>query len=212
MIRERPSLFNGPMVRAILDGRKTQTRRVIKPQPEIVIGHNAFTEQRKDGWIAASKCPYGTLGDRLWVRETCQAVENEEGVDGVLYDADGEFRVIENTQDASDRWCDLFAYGKVCGKRVPSIHMPRWASRITLDITDVRVERLQDITEADAIAEGILMIPKSVFGPNEKTGRPPLGPTPRMQFATYWDSVNGPKSWQANPWVWVVSFTNQGVT
>lgn len=183
------------MVNAIISGRKTQTRRIIKP-----------VQPRADGMWPAGRdpvpdCPYGQPGDRLWVRETCRAEELKSGLDGVRYLADNAFIVIENSQEASDRWFDLFSYGGKRGAGVPSIHMPRWASRITLEVTGVRVERLQEISHQDAIAEG-------VTGSTEM--REQKLTVPHHLFADLWESINGPGSWEKNPFVWVLEFKQQG--
>lgn len=175
-MKERPIIFSAPMVRAILAGAKTQTRRVVKFKPWHQI------EERYDGspwpWMydddrAADHwlpCPYGQAGDRLWVRESfCDARQAAAG--RVLYRASGD---------------------TACGWK-PSIHMPRFASRITLEITSVRVERLQDISEADARAEGI-----------SRAECPGWHAT--TDFRALWAAINGPESWDANPWVWVVEF------
>lgn len=193
MSRERPILFNGEMVRAILDGRKTQTRRVMKPQPgnDNRIpwpGRKNIVINIRDDRVP-QLCPYGQPGDRLWVRET--------------------FRLFDSHQECS---CyDSCVCSKYNGKPVyradsywdeskwkPSIHMPRWASRITLEVTGVRVERLQDISEVDAHNEGITldMLP---YNPADQH---PC----RTWFRGLWEQINGPGSWDANPWVWVVEF------
>ena len=200
-MRERPILFSAPMVRAILDGRKTQTRRVVKPQPE-PIPHDVWQSRRYDnGWwwsCAAAKtmvamfdmpsfCPYGTPLDYLWLRETW--FDNGSSWDGCadktpsrcVYRANGEFVEQFPEDHLEARW-------------TPSIHMPRWASRITLEITGVRVERLNAISEADAIAEGC------------QCAGVPASLTNVGAFAKLWESINGPGSWDANPWVWVVEF------
>lgn len=133
-------------------------------------------------------------GDRLWVRETCVAHELPDGLDGVLYLADQAFREIDNTEAAADAWVKLNHYGgRGRGHVVPAIHMPRWASRITLEITGARVERLQDISEADVQAEGC-------------TGSPLGQAADAMLYPKLWDSINGPGAWERNPWVWVVEF------
>lgn len=188
-MKERPIIFSAQMVRAILEGRKTQTRRVIKPQPtvseqrlrELSAWAEGFTLSQQvnaafqSGCIDAS-CPYGRPGDTLWVRETWW---------GERQDFDAGLRPAYAATDPKTE----------AGWRSP-IHMPRWASRITLEITGVRVERLQDISEADAEAEGVAEI-----------GERLLGVTPcRARFFKLWESINGPGSWDANPWVWVVEF------
>jgi len=174
-MKERPILFSAPMVRAILAGTKTQTRRVVKCD---IRGPSDPMDtwdwyDKKGKWAgahgrgfpfkktnAALLCPYGQPGDRLWVREACLAEELPDGLDGVRYLADEAFLAIESTQEGADRWLALRYYGKRPSpvapvKTVPAIHMPRWASRITLEVTAVRVERLQDISIADAMAEGV---------------------------------------------------------
>lgn len=215
-MKEQPILFNGDMVRAILDGRKTQTRRVVKiPKgwvPEspdgssLVLGQitsahpkkgkfGLFITRTDDGFIQRDivLCPYGQPGDRLWVRESHYLKEDGNGV---AYAADNE---------------PLPTGAKVHGftKLRPSIHMPRWASRITLEITDVRVERLQDISEEDAKAEG-LKYHSDLYGYRLYGKYSGIGPTDGVgaldSFRSLWQSINGLESWDANPWVWVVEF------
>jgi len=196
--KERPILFSGPMVRATREGRKTKTRRIVKGDPPTVIS-NIRTPQEKvivpDWWF--SYCPYGKPGDRLWVRETAKATATEEGFDCIHYAADDFCREITN--DEIERWRKMRGYRKGNGSWVTSIHMPRWASRITLEITGVRVERLNDITEADAMAEGF-RFDSSLMGPWEGHA------TAREAFRSLWGSINGQESWVTNPWVWVVEF------
>ena len=179
--REHPILFSGPMVRAILAGQKTQTRRVMNPQPiksgEHLWIENRGEEVRLDHLLAdkVGSCKY-LSGDRLWVRETLKADER-----GMFYPADGQ--VVPQALVPND-------YGDV-KETLPSMFMPRRFSRVTLEITDVRVERLQDITEGDIIKEGC---------PNEilyGTG----------WFRDLWETINGKKHpWASNPWLWVISF------
>lgn len=174
---ERPILFQGEMVRAILDDRKTMTRRVIKPQPKY--GDNPPTKITNmmpgfvDGVGISHKSPYGDVGDKLWVRETWHQHEK---------DSDVCYRATEI--------CIGFAPWR------PSIFMPRWASRITLEITSIRVERIQDITEADAIAEGIKYNPDGNAAYH------------RWTFSNLWDSINAKRGygWDINPWCWVIEF------
>lgn len=180
-MKERPIIFSGEMVRAILEGRKTQTRRVVKPQPwpvETVDTERHVIVSHPDK-LRVPPCPYGQPGDRLWVRETWwHPRATEAHIDNVAYRADGEMpcHLVETN------WR-------------PSIHMPRWASRILLEVTDVRVERVQDISEADVQAEGCTGSP---FGP--------MGDA--VLFPRVWDSINAKRGhdWDTNPWVWVVSF------
>lgn len=232
------------MVRAILDGTKTQTRRVVKLPHDNPLGRwEPTTFGGPDGgrtkagetiplqggiWHTRTGdslgCPYGQPGDRLWVRETCRAYELSDtdartdrfgvierlglecppyGLDGVLYSADGAFREIANTREAADAWSELHAYRGKRGATVPQIHMPRWASRITLEITGVRVERLQDISEADAKAEGAPPSHPSIDVVSREFG---YADFPRSWFAQLWDQINGAGSWDANPWVWCLTF------
>jgi hypothetical protein len=217
-MKERPILFSAPMVRAILDGTKTQTRRAIKPQPEsehsgepywFVGGYRAWrirgcTEPTRSGSHNEIECPYGQPGDRLWVRENGwerperTAKMMREGADTwkpYYFDADGL------------SWQDLEDFKAWRFKRRPSIHMPRRASRITLEITGVRVERLQDISEADSVAEGCTKNHNGYFwgGPHDVSGLKQMA-TAQKAYRDLWESINGPGSWEANPWVWVVSF------
>jgi hypothetical protein len=208
---ELPILFSAPMVRVILEGSKTQTRRIVKPQPmeedgqiydgrifgpeiyepvaydkngEMVPGPEIYGIYTEDGdW--GIKCPYGKVGDHLWVRETfCDATSAEEG--RILYRADG---------DIACKW-------------VPSIHMPRKASRIQLAITAIRVERLQNISEADAVAEGCKAMPGCKWHTfaEADAGIPMHDHTAKDAYMALWETINGEGSWDANPWVWVVDF------
>ena len=200
-MKERPILFSGEMVRAILDGRKTQTRRVVNPQSLL---------DNKTRVTACYECPYGAPGGHLWVRETWRAVELDSGNDGILYKADNHFKSIENSQAAADLWCDAYADRKHGNKWRPSIFMPRWASRILLEVTDVRVERVQEISDGDAKAEGL------VGWKSERSDEIHYGITaadvwetdPRITYKRLWDSINAERghSWESNPWVWVASF------
>lgn len=187
---EKPILFSDEMVRAILEGRKTQTRRVVKPRPDFVTDERwpaRFTTQDVDlGRLAeVISCRYGQPGDRLWVRETTK--EDVPGsVSLAIYDAD-----YAHVMDESGAHAEWWYSKPVC----PSIHMPRWASRITLEITDVRAERLQDISEQDAVAEGC-----------RNSLHLPCGRFAKENFAHLWWRINGDGSWEANPWVWVIEF------
>lgn len=203
--KERPILFSGPMVRAILDGRKTQTRREIKKATgkafwrmfEREEGHCfAFRDELRSYEF---KCPYGQPGDRLWVKETF-ALGSQNGI---VHAADEQV-FYRATDPAWDEENTAF-------KWKPSIFMPRRLSRITIEITDVRTERLQDITEQDAIAEGIERAPESAADAtgwkDYRGGYVGQGSCDaRDSYRTLWESINGPESWAANPWVWVVEF------
>ncbi|ENV9557090.1 hypothetical protein QIW35_05485 [Enterobacter hormaechei] len=202
-MKEYGMIFNGEMVRAILDGRKTQTRRVMKVQPSDgfhpthngydldlnahwytpgVVDKNGYLQPaKKDVFGVADEnegyaCPFGAVGDRIWVRETFSPVPDHEepaGCSAILYAADGNGPY---------------------GKWVPSIHMPRWASRITLEITGVRVERLNSISDSDASKEGCCIADME------------SGDCLSDVFARLWTSIYGDESWKVNPWVWVIEF------
>lgn len=195
---ERPILFSASMVRAVLAGTKTQTRRVVKPQPEndpakhhpIVPynngrgGWNWVLEATGHGTGDPFPCPYGKPGDRLWVREAWGLDQADNGGDRhwcrFVYRADPGAQALDNGTPVPWK---------------PSIHMPRRASRITLEVTGVRVERLQAISASDAISEGI---PRG--GPENPDG------IEQREYRALWESINGQGSWDANPWVWVVEF------
>jgi len=201
-------VFSAPMVRAILSGSKSQTRRVVKPQPPD--GGLEWVTRRvaPDGGPSdVISCPYGQPGDRLWVRETwyCDDYRVQRGP----YLKPDDMDVGKSQGDG------MLVYRASSGDRPyeaeqpvwrPAIHMPRWASRISLEITSVRVERLQDITNADAKAEGC-----HHDDPCDHTRRSCAeigcpGPDYRIGYRNLWEQINGPGSWDANPCVWVVSF------
>ena len=230
MSKERPILFSGPMVRALLDGSKTQTRRVVRKQFGAEAVPAEMCAETAEGWQTtghsgrwwddvggcaadAVSCPFGVPGDRLWVRETHAEVFEIDipagrpvgpiGTSGsparpdwksrYVYAADGPMPNVQwhHVGDSQPvRW-------------TPSIHMPRAASRITLDVTGVRVERLNDISEDDARAEGCAPAWLDVNGEDVNAyGKP----TYRQGFARLWRDINGDDSWESNPWVWVVEF------
>jgi hypothetical protein len=251
---ERPILFSAPMVRAILEGRKTQTRRIVKPQPpgwvKVWNGSNGdqhfFFDREEDdesgrhwpSYEEGLRCPYGQPGARLWVREAWRLgawlhrdpggrLPNAVAID---YQADNFARrewlpcvdhelfqrlvkqSIADAQRAGIKPYGADEYNWKAGNGPtrwrPSIHMPRWASRITLEITDVRVERLQEISDEDAFAEGT---------PCYVCGRPMDGfsesdchcfhrKARASDYQMLWESIHGPGSWAANPWVWVIEF------
>lgn len=195
-MKERGLIFNGEMVRAILDGRKTQTRRIMKNQPagdfpqtpaliRNVVGAG-FQWYGHYGESGIFNCPFGAVGDRIWVRETW-AEAGASAPDLKLYRANYPEHVpthYENVPPADEiRW-------------TPSIHMPRWASRLTLEITGVRVERLRDLNEEDAKSEGI----------TPPSGGVLPGWEYRINFRDLWMSIYGADNWEANPWVWVIEF------
>ncbi|WP_410034543.1 hypothetical protein [Enterobacter hormaechei] len=229
---ERGMIFNSEMVRAILDGRKTQTRRIIK---DCTVGRDPISKFIQIGKkfigcypedvpeLIRECCPYGVPGDRIWVRETWWQAgqsharypdDDEYGWYGsrrILFAADGN-----PPNEPNDHYPNGLGGGKFSAakpnhlwRKRPSIHMPRWASRILLEITDVHVERLNGISETDAEAEGIDM--EALFDSQDcydciadhnMTGRP----TATGAFKYLWESIYGCDSWQANPWVWVIKF------
>lgn len=243
-MKQRPILFSAPMVKALLAGKKTQTRRVVKPS---IVPHlewqggssddNSefdflglmYDKWRDDNgkempaeWLAyCNEYPeegvipigqgYGAVGDQLWVREAFSCIGNE---DGFHVDASGNICELERAQriykasavqkpDNYGLWTSPEGFD-FDGRWTPSIFMPRWASRITLEITAIRIERLNEISESDAIAEGV---PTHIY--KEKMGygtyfRPTK--TAKDSFKQLWESINGADSWAENPWVWVVEF------
>ena len=202
---DRPIIFSAPMVRALLAERKTQTRRIYK------VPSGSYVEQG-GVWAMTDGCAYGdaalpyTPGDRLWVRENCATWGDHEAI----YRADDavEYGLAVSDGKFGAKW-----------KARPSIHMPRWASRLTLTVTDVRVQMLQDISEADAIAEGIVPVTRR-FPPlqgclNQLRERTMYewsgGWSVRAAdaYAVLWNSLHGPGAWDANPWVVALTFTVQ---
>ncbi|MCO3307208.1 hypothetical protein FA203_23950 [Pseudomonas aeruginosa] len=200
--RERPILFNEQMVRAILEGRKTVTRRVMKPQPDFLgsmVDPNTPFKTLDAGLHARITCPYGEPGDRLWVREAWAA---DAQVDAIAPRDLSQGEPIWYPADFSVRQTGCSMISK--GRGRPSIHMPRWASRILLEITAVRVERLQDISEDQARAEGITDGGCSSCGNHEPCGCECPAPSAVDSFVHLWRSTGG--NWESNPWVWVVEF------
>lgn len=202
-MKERPILMNAAMVRATLAGRKTQTRRLAKGTTgacEIWAGEkdNLWSVHRfGDPCNSMIKCPFGAPGDRLWVREAWAATVHGsyEAIIGSLSSPSKSYYNIKTPWSFSVAYSADYQGGNddYMGAWRPSIHMPRWASRITLEITGVRVQRLWGITEEDAIAEGMQMVG-------------PAAITDRGSFALLWESIYGKGSWAANPFVWAVSF------
>jgi hypothetical protein len=220
-VKERPILFSAEMIRALLAGRKSKTRRVMKPQPEKtpygwrwrICAWDECGVAVGDVRSPLDYCPYGKPGDLLWVREgwTLYAANFDEKFARVRYSADATNKKVVPASWPVD----------VSLKQRPSIHMPRWASRITLELTSVRVERLQDISEEDAKAEGVepnkmtagdladLQI--SDCAPFVKGLAKALGPGQFTHTFTYrmlWDELNEKRGfpWKSNPWVWVLAF------
>lgn len=214
-MKERPILFSAPMVRALLDGSKTQTRRVCKSQPyangfkfdghdilchndylppsamlmDVKRGPHRYTTSDAEGWEV--ECPYGHPGERLWVRETFMHEPAdycwEASVSIPCRPAETAYRADHPVSQPGEGW-------------KPSIHMPRALSRIDLEVTGVRVERLQDISGSDALAEGIRLHPDHHHRPSTSN----YGPV--QTYRDLWEDINGAGSWALNPWVWVVEF------
>ncbi|HDN2631396.1 hypothetical protein ABK935_01095 [Klebsiella aerogenes] len=223
---ERGMIFNGEMVRAILDSRKTQTRRIVKgtdgtvkfckewdingEEIFVVLGEKDHTGMNPV--LGAISCPFGGVGDRIWVRETFSCIGNE---DGHPVDAKGNLCTREEAQriyraSAIQKPNNYGLWSSPDGLDfegawTPSIHMPRWASRILLEITEVRIERLREISQADAEAEGVGKLKKG-FWKNYQPGWTEFQLTARGSFATLWKSIYGDESWYADPWVWVIEF------
>lgn len=199
-MKERPILFSAPMVRAILDGSKTQTRRVVK-------GHALeWLEKFTPDFVADPDndlCKLGKVGDKLYVRETFSGPHIMEKCDDYHACPPSEWPVetpIWYWADGEPTWGDWT-------RPRPSIFMPRWASRIDLLIKSVRVERLQDISETDATAEGCTENHNGYFwgGPHAVSGRKQMA-TASQAYRDLWESINGPDSWEANPWLWAIEF------
>ncbi len=199
-MKERPILFSTPMVQAILDGRKTQTRRIIKPQGNAVCFDIAMNKDNSDKWprnldaderfISYMKCPYGRIGDILWVRETFR--RSFGGNYTYLTD-------VYHPDDDPQKW-------------KPSIFMPKEACRIKLQITNIRVERLHEIMKdeniEDIAAEGIPKSPFMTYDTDEEGNILKDFNTYEFQeeYINLWESINGKGSWDKNPWVWVIEF------
>jgi len=232
-MKERPIIFSAPMVRAILAGKKMQTRRAVKPFGKdggfVILetdrrvwpyrsddGESTSHTVKRGGKLyldeSPHSCPYGQPGDRLWVRETFSGPHCMDASNGCK-------AVPPSEWGRSSRiwyWADGVPTNGDWTRPRPSIHMPRWASRILVEITAVRVEQLQDISDADIEAEGAAQWVKdggSVRSPHpgfdgqwpDAAGTVRVKPN-RVVFCSLWESINGPQSWDANPWVWVIEF------
>lgn len=203
-MKERPLIFSGPMVRAILEGRKTQTRRIYRPQPLPYQGPpKQIFEEQVMRTLERGRCPYGAPGDRLWIRETCK----------VWYPcrADGEpvtgswratYRADNAVRDLAADWDEGYSFDSPTDLKLdveparwrPSIHMPRWASRIVLEVVNVTVQRLQWISAVDVDAEGV----PPLMGPGAIHWADP--------FRATWEDLHGAHAWDRNPWVWAIEF------
>ncbi|HHC2778780.1 hypothetical protein [Klebsiella pneumoniae] len=228
---ERGMIFNAEMVRAILDGRKTQTRREVKLNLDISClattydwatslaanHYQALTEEQiqqkaeslrgvihpvilGNGQMVSIICPHGKPGDRIWVRETfCPVDDTQYGGEKWV-----DYRATPRYESSHPAGWDSAPNDAEALKWRPSIHMPRWASRILLEITDVRVERLNSISQEDAQAEGLELTGWRPTYSDPDSGGEVM--TPYDNFAELWSSIYGDESWKANPWVWVISF------
>ncbi|HBT0025522.1 TPA: hypothetical protein MA023_001128 [Klebsiella pneumoniae] len=230
-MKERGMIFNSEMVRALLDGRKTQTRREVNLNLDIAClattydwatslaanHYQALTEEQiqqkaeslrgvihpvilGNGQMVSIICPYGKPGDRIWVRETfCP-------VDDIQYGGEKwvDYRATPKFEASHPAGWDSAPNDAEALKWRPSIHMPRWASRILLEITDVRVERLNAISQEDAQAEGMELTGWRPTYSDPDSGGEVM--TPYDNFAELWSSIYGAENWQANPWVWVIEF------
>ncbi|MBF8780960.1 hypothetical protein IV505_14685 [Pseudomonas fulva] len=241
-VKERPILFSGPMVRAILEGRKTVTRRAIAAQPPEgykwrgwVIDSTNSKDIGKASWgegdgpvqrnAVYARCPYGQPGDRLWVRETWGVISHDFDQLGnaIDWEPDRPAKAIREMRfgrgyysghvvyaaDGPCEWAgDEDGGGDPRSAWKPSIHMPRAACRILLEITDVRVERLQDISEQQALAEGVRLYTDHAESGDwyHVEGIETYSADPRKSFELLWTGINDAESWPSNPWVWVVEF------
>lgn len=223
-MKERPIIFNAEMVRAIFDGRKTQARRTVSDKHLHLLDAasrsgecyplESGTDHENSQSYYREFCPLGNVGDRLWVRETFADVNTESGP-AFTYRADHGLKFCLDDESPVDydrypgknfaMWCSDLWNGEDGHSWTPSIHMPRWASRITLEITAVRVERLNDISEADARAEGVAPL-RGGFWRHYQPGWTQHQLSARGSFVTLWKSIYGADSWDANPWVWVIEF------
>ena len=218
---ERGMIFNGEMVRALLSGRKTQTRRIMKVQPKPSKsrpGDFWFSSKKLESMVHVSDlapgnspiadyhlfiqehcCPFGAVGDRIWVRETfCPVDDTQYGGEKWV-----DYRATPRYEASHPAGWDSAPNDAEALKWRPSIHMPHWASRILLEITDVRVERLNAISQADAIAEGAPPSHPSIDCVSQEYGFPDFS---RSWFGQTWQHIYGEESWDANPWVWVIKF------
>lgn len=212
--REKPMLFSSEMINAILDGRKTMTRRILKKQPPFlganiddrINGYNSTEEDAEP--IYSIKVPY-KIGDRIWVRETYSITEDINGSPCVFYKAD-KYNILIGTLNGKDELLTGIGNSECSEPEIykPSIFMPRWASRITLEVTDIKVDRLHNVSEEDARKEGYTYA--SLHAMHEEAARMGLmkmPDDPLLWFRELWNKINGERiPWNQNPWVWVVKF------
>ena len=235
-VKERPIIFSGEMVKTILDGKKTMTRRVVisgfinnykhahiikQSSDKSREGKAYFYDKPVGSMVLSSQLvsnPYGKVGDRLWVRETwiqgyddplIESEGDDENAVSIIYKADGKEEYRTCSAETAENWGDFSADSEMVGFKSP-IHMPRWASRILLEITDIRIERLNDISDKDAVKEGLRILPASgryVVSPGDQYFGSASHDAVEV-FSWLWDSINAKKGypWSSNPWVWVVEF------
>jgi hypothetical protein len=211
-MKDRPIIFSADMVKAILEGRKTHTRRVMKQQPYTLRVEGFGYPTKEGGFVSLrsehclNECPYGKPGDRLWVRETWTGTWHDtDGLENmhISYAADGSERFVIAPEDYV-----LPKAATKAGGWVSPLFIKRFASRITLEITDVRVQRLQEISSEDCMAEGIIKLPASGRYVSGKGAQYFGGATStaKSAFCDLWRAINGSGSWDANPWVWAITF------
>ena len=208
-MKERPILFSTPMVQAILAGTKTQTRRIVKKAPTTEINHRLIALDNGWNWQVDQQgvvptmhreidnpmvCPYGQIGDQFWVRESWY----QKGTVGRSYPDDDEYQFFGHKQAAYVADGDAPKDWTV--RKRPSIHMPRWASRLQLEITNIRIERLNDISSEDAKAEGF----DYSTHPSAIEMGYAIGAKTNFRFT--WEQIYGQNEWNKNPWVWVIEF------
>ncbi|MES2218401.1 MAG: hypothetical protein V4501_08310 [Pseudomonadota bacterium] len=238
-VKERPILFSAPMINAILDGRKTQTRRIVKPTKKHAEGviildggtnrrwpYNMFDGSEADGngMEFPIGCPYGLVGDRIWVRETWSPIsENWREAEDLMYEGNNFWYKATYEKDmiaeglSKEDAKSIVEHDHIINGWRPSIHMPRIASRINLEVTNLRIEMLNDISEKDAIAEGAQFVDfgKDQYGQQKAGWRCDKTPgnyeeslvSAKYAFFNLWEKLNGIDSVEKNPWVWVIEFT-----
>ena len=233
-MKKRGIILNSEHIMAILEDRKNQHRVIVNPQPSLKSGVGKWIKNKKIQEIGGQDVvlqymeknnPIGQPGDELFVKETCKAKPGQlpSLPDGVLYKADESVIFIENSREDSEKWMDLRYYGGRQYCWAPAVHMPEWAARIILRIKSVHVERLKEITEIDAIQEGVKFYPHDVIGPRfmdymadaSGYGHPdhdfPTVSKASESFFSHWQKINGPDSLDKNPWVWVLNFSVQKI-
>lgn len=236
---EHAIIMSGFSIPPIHAGRKTQTRRPIRWEPSDIGDHKLVKVRgarrtfilldaelgltwtphagsEKQAWPAdriGEVCPYGGPGARLWIREAWRAWERpSDGVDGILFQADNAFVRIEPTRAAADLWIEAYDNGRHGERWRSPIHMPRWASRFVLELVEVRAERAQCISEADAIAEGVHELwlqegqPGAWWTLDDKAGPALHARTPVAAYAKAWDAIHGAGAWERNDWLWALTF------